>query len=203
MQADRDPSEDRYLVRFPGLLQGVKCYTDASTSPDLPSLTPRNAGIGLFIINTQIHPAKTIYIKAIMTATTSVLMAEAAAMALAAIVTNCLGLQQVIFLFDNQQLVHFLNGLDQANPPEWRIKYFTQTFSNFTGQRDMRILRVQRAHNQTADVLARQALLESQSPVSSGLLCNCSNAAHVQCTLLEALQPVALNSVRLLTAVCC
>ena len=82
MQADRDPSEDRYLVRFPGLLQGVKCYTDASTSPDLPSLTPRNAGIGLFIINTQIHPAKTIYIKAIMTATTSVLMAEAAAMAL-------------------------------------------------------------------------------------------------------------------------
>ena len=129
MQADRDPSEDRYLVRLPALLQGVRCYTDASTSPDLPSLTPRNAGIGLFIINTQIHPAQTIYIKAIMTATTSVLMAEAAAMALAAIVTICLGLQQAIFLSDNQQLVHFLNGLDQASPPEWRIKYLPSPIS--------------------------------------------------------------------------
>ena len=98
MQAHRDPTDNRYLVRFPGLMQGVRCYSDASTSPDLPSLTPRNAGIGLFIINTQVQLAQTIYIKALMTATTSVLMAEAAARALAAIVTDCLGLQQVTFL---------------------------------------------------------------------------------------------------------
>jgi len=37
-------------------------------------------------------------------------MAEAAAVALATTITNCLGLQQVFFLSDNQQLVHFLNG---------------------------------------------------------------------------------------------
>ena len=98
MQADKDLSEDRYLVRLPALLQGVRCYTDASTTPDLPSLTSRNAGIRLLIINTQVQPAQTIYIKALMTATTSVLMAEAAARALAAIVTDCLGLQQVTFL---------------------------------------------------------------------------------------------------------
>jgi hypothetical protein len=48
----KNPLEDVYLVRLPGLLHGVRCYTDASTSPDLPSLPPRNAGIGLFIINT-------------------------------------------------------------------------------------------------------------------------------------------------------
>lgn len=180
-----DPLKDRYLVRHPGLLHGVRCYTDASTSPDLPSPNSRNAGIGLFIINTQVQPSQTIYIKATMAATASVLMAEEAATALAAVVTNCLGFQQV------------------TNPPEWRIKYFTQTFSNFTDQRDIRIYRIQRAHNQTADVLARQALLESQSPVSSGLLCTCSNAIYVQCTLLEALHSVALNFVRLLSAACC
>ena len=37
-----------------GLLSGVRCYTDASLTPDLQSLQPRPAGIGLFIINTQV-----------------------------------------------------------------------------------------------------------------------------------------------------
>jgi hypothetical protein len=47
-----NPLEDVFLVRLPGVLHDVRCYTDASTSPDLPSLPPRNAGIDLFIINT-------------------------------------------------------------------------------------------------------------------------------------------------------
>jgi len=71
MQSDGDPMEDRFLVRTPGLLQGVKCYIDASTSPDQqPSLPLRPVGTGLFIINTQVQPAQTIYIKATMTTTT-------------------------------------------------------------------------------------------------------------------------------------
>jgi hydrogenase maturation factor HypF (carbamoyltransferase family) len=76
-------------------------------------------------------------------------------MALAAIITHRLNMQQIIFLSDNQQLVHFLNALDQANPPEWRIKHFTQMVTNFTRQRNARILRIQRTQNKTADV--RQA----------------------------------------------
>jgi hypothetical protein len=56
---DNDP----YLVRLPALLTVVRCYTDASTSLDLPSNLPRNAGIGIFIINNQVHPVQTIYIK--------------------------------------------------------------------------------------------------------------------------------------------
>jgi ribonuclease HI len=83
-----------------------------------------------------------IYIKATLDATASVLMAEAAALALAAIITDRFGLQQVDFLSDSQQLVHFLNGQDQTNPPERRIKYYTQIFSNFTGQRNTRIRRI-------------------------------------------------------------
>jgi len=59
-----------------------------------------------------------------MTGATSVLMAEAVAIALATIVTDRLNLQQIHFLSDNQQPVQFLNAVDQENPPDWRIKHF-------------------------------------------------------------------------------
>jgi hypothetical protein len=197
-QTAGDPSENRYLVRFLDSLQGVRCYTDASTSPDLPSSNPRIAGIGLFIINTQVQPAQTIYIKATMTTTTSVLMGEAAAIALAAVVTHRLGFQQVTFLSYNQQLVHFLNGqiklIHRSGESNTSLKP-----SSTSQPKEIKNL----THNQTADVLTRQALVQSQSHVSSGLLCTCSNAVHGQCTPLEALYSVALNSVRLLTAACC
>jgi fatty acid-binding protein DegV len=134
--------------------------------------------MGLFVINTQVQPAQTIYIKARMTGATSVLMAEAAAMTLAAIITHCLNLQPIIFLSDNQQLVHFLNAPNQTNLPEWRIKHFTQMFTKFTGQRHARILKIQRTQNQTADVLARQPFLESQ-PTSFNMAGTCTNIAHV------------------------
>jgi len=152
---------DRLTVHLPGLLQGVRCYTDASVTPDLPSFPPRAAGIDLFIINTQVNPAQTIYIKAKMTRATSVLMAEAAAIALAAIVTDRLHLQQINFLSDNQQLVHFLNAEDQANPPDWRIKHFTQVFTNHTRQGNRRVFKIQRSQDRIADNLARQALSQS------------------------------------------
>jgi hypothetical protein len=43
-------------------------------------------------------------------------MAEAAATALAALITDQLGFQQVNFLSDNQQLVNFHNEQDHTNP---------------------------------------------------------------------------------------
>jgi hypothetical protein len=66
-------------------------------------------------------------------------MAEAAALALAAIITEKIALQRVNFLSDNQQLVNFLNAQDQTNPPEWRIKYYTQIFYNSTAPRNTRL----------------------------------------------------------------
>ena len=105
-----------------------------------------------------------------MTGATSVLMAEAVAIALAAIVTDRLNLQQIHFLSDNQQLVQFLNDVDQGNPPDWRIKHFTQVFTNHTRHGDKRILKVHKSQNQTADNLARQALSQSQ-PTSLALAC--------------------------------
>jgi len=122
----RSNNRDLYLVRLPASLIGVRCYTDTSTSPDLPSNLSRNTGIGIFIVNNQVHPVQTIYIKATMKGTSSVLMAEGAAHALATTVTKCLDIQQVSFLSDNQQLVNFLNDPNRDDPPDWRIKYYTQ-----------------------------------------------------------------------------
>jgi hypothetical protein len=67
----------------------------------------KKAGLGVFIINTQVHPPQTIYIKVVMAASSSVLMAEATALALATEITMHLNLQNMNFLSDNQELVYF------------------------------------------------------------------------------------------------
>jgi hypothetical protein len=61
---------------------------------------------------------QTTYIKAAMTATHSVITAEAAAMALAAMILNRLRLSNVSFLSDCSQLVQFLNDQERHNPPD-------------------------------------------------------------------------------------
>jgi hypothetical protein len=122
----------RFNVSLPPLLQGPRCYTDASTMPNQVPSTPRKAGIGIFIINTQVQPTQNIYIKAAMLDLVSVLMAEAVALALAAVITNQLQLHHTNFLSDNQDLVEFFNSSNYSNPPDWRIKHLTQLFVNHT-----------------------------------------------------------------------
>ena len=73
-----------YSRRKKNLLPGTRCYTDASTAPDSALQVPRKAGLGVFIVNNQPQTTATIYIKAVLNTSTSVLMAEAAALALAA-----------------------------------------------------------------------------------------------------------------------
>ena len=110
---------------MPALLPGVRCYTDASLLPDHTLSPPRTAGIGIFLVNTQVQPVQTIYIKALMSGAHSVIMAEAAALALAAMVADLLNFTNIAFLSDCNQLVQFLNADDQNHPPDWRIKPFT------------------------------------------------------------------------------
>jgi len=47
---------DSLLVPFPTSIRGTCCYTDASTMPDLAASAPRHAGLGIFIINTDVQP---------------------------------------------------------------------------------------------------------------------------------------------------
>jgi hypothetical protein len=49
---------------IPALLQGSRCYVDTSTSPDQAAAAPTTAGLGIFILNFQVQPIQTIYIKA-------------------------------------------------------------------------------------------------------------------------------------------
>lgn len=192
------------LRRLPALLPGSRCYTDASSLPDqIAPLVPKTAGLGVFLINMQVHPPQNIYIKAVITNSTSVIMAEAAAMALAAAVSERLQLQHTNFLTDNQELVKFFNSADCSDPPDWRIKHLTQLFINHTQNRSTRTFKINRNQNQTADTLARQALQLSYDPQSE-FACTCSHSAHTnQCTLIDALQFVHLNSVSVLAASRC
>jgi hypothetical protein len=130
-------------------------------------------------------------------------MAEAAALALGSAICFSLNLTGVKFLSDSEQLVHFFNNSDLANPPDWRSKYFTQSFANFTSARSSSIYKIQRRLNVTADALARQArqfhILPNSDPQFS-----CALEDHVSsCNVQQALHCVGLTGVTLLAASCC
>jgi hypothetical protein len=103
------------------------------------------AGIGILFVNTQ--STQTIFIKAQLAGVQSVLMAEAAALALAAQVIDSLHYDNTTFLSDCQQLVLFLNQQDQSHTPDWRIKYYTQSFTNSSAPRRAKILKINRNLN--------------------------------------------------------
>jgi hypothetical protein len=66
---------NKYIISILAMLQGPRCYIDASTPPDHLSPQPRPAGLGIFILNFQAQPPQYIYIKAKLSACSSVLMA--------------------------------------------------------------------------------------------------------------------------------
>jgi ribonuclease HI len=93
-----------------------------------------------------------------MQESSSVIMAESAAMALASTILNQLQCRNTTILFDNQQLVHLLNEVKLSNPPDWRIKPFTQIAANLLSGNSSQVRRIKRNQNQMADSLAKQAL---------------------------------------------
>jgi ribonuclease HI len=133
-----------------------------------------------------------------MTNSSSVIMAEAAALALAAEVVSALQIHQVTVLSDNKQLVQFMNGPDLAHPPDWRIKPLTQLISSKVIGTTTQIRRIKRDQNQMADSLARQALraIGTELHTFQGV---CAYEAHDhECPLLVALHNVTINSVMVL-----
>ena len=71
--------------------------------------------MGILFVNTEVQPVQTIYIKAHVSRVQSVLMAEVAALALAAMVNDNLNFNNTMFLLDCRQLVDFLNQTDQEH----------------------------------------------------------------------------------------
>jgi len=121
-----------YVIANPTLLHGTRCYVDASTEPDQLNSTPSPAGLDVFILTFQEHMTRAIYIKVKLQNCSSVIMAEATRLALASAISYNLNLSGVNFLSDCEQLVRFLNKNDISDPPNWRIKYFTQSIANYT-----------------------------------------------------------------------
>jgi hypothetical protein len=122
---------------------------------------------------------------------TSVLMA--AALALAISLCRRMNFEHHSFFSDSQLLVNYLNGADSSNPPDRRIKPFTQLIvASLTGS--YAVHKIPRNQNQMADSLARHGLASLLFNQSS-LTRLCTNPSHSHgCPLLSALQVVTINS---------
>ena len=142
---------------YPASLQGSRCYVDVAVVPDNQNINTNNAGLGIFILNFQVQPLQAVYVKAQLHNCQSVLMGEAAALALGATIVKALQIQSCNFLSDSQQLVHFLHQEQQQNPPQWRIKPFTQVYSNTAASLQAQLFKINGTQNTTADTLAKQA----------------------------------------------
>ncbi|KAG2557912.1 hypothetical protein PVAP13_8NG257207 [Panicum virgatum] len=106
-------------------------------------------------------------------------------------------------LVDNQLLVNYINGSDHSNPPDWKIKPFTQVVTNLLAGTSTTIHKIRREYNQMADLLARQSVsaLQANQLDFSG---SCVNPSHAHgCPFLGALQFVTINDVMVITASCC
>lgn len=157
-------------------------HTDGATLPDQEPQVSRRAGIGILITNTNQEQALTVYIQATMQNVLSVLMAETAALSLAAVVSNRMKLQQVNFLSDNQQIVSFLNMANRSTPPHWNIKFLTQEFLNSVPNQPIRVFKISRDKVSVAHTLATQAFHNEGDPVTNST--QCINIKHQHIALL-------------------
>jgi hypothetical protein len=161
------------------------------------------AGVGIVFANLQDSPGNKLYIKAIINNASSVIMAEAGALALAARVAVNMGYTNVSFFSDCRQLVQFLSSQDHSNPPEWRMKNFTQEYDTSSVTIHSKLYKINRAQNLEADSLARLAV-SLASTVHQPSSLDCSYGAHeTRCPMFQALTSVTMHSVWLLAASCC
>lgn len=190
-----------FFCRLPGLVAGPRCYLDAAIAPDSTTASPRTAGLGTFYLDPQ-RKIK-FYIKARIQGMTSVLMAEAAAINLAAKIATLFVHAGVSFFTDNQHLASFFNGGDHETPPQWEIKPFTQSFLNVTQGCNPRIYKIPRELNKMAHILATQAIRNEMIPSCTADVA-CSNTSHIlSCPLRVALNSVSWECFSLVAAACC
>lgn len=121
----------------------LQVFCDASITPDQPQQHARTTGLGVFLLNLQVEPTQALHITAKLLDCTSVLMAEAASLTLAAVVAEKLNMTGVQFLSDSEQFLHLssycLNKAQPSDPPDWRVKPFTQLFYNIATTRDSQV----------------------------------------------------------------
>jgi ribonuclease HI len=170
------------------ILHRCCCY-----APDSNTSSLRDADLWVFIINTNVNPPFSMFIKTYMQMQDSTSVLMAAALALAISLCRRMNFEHHSFFSDSQLLVNYLNGADSSNPPDRRIKPFTQLIvASLTGS--YAVHKIPRNQNQMADSLARHGLASLLFNQSS-LTRLCTNPSHSHgCPLLSALQVVTINS---------
>jgi hypothetical protein len=100
--------------------------------------------LGIHIIDLQAQPANHIHIRASLKGIHSVVSAEAAPMALAVVVLHKMNSNSIVFYSDCATLVDILNSRNSASLPDWRMKFYTQIFDDYTKGRIPRIVKLER-----------------------------------------------------------
>jgi hypothetical protein len=158
------------------------CFVDAATTPDggQYTLQPRIAWLGIYIINSQINPANTIYIRATHNKIYTVVNVEAAALALTATILNKLNLGEIAYFSDCSQSVDFINSGNPSDPPDWRMLPCIQDFNFAMGTSRHSVSKIHRDGNSIADSLAKLAF-NSPHVQSMDYVPGCSYETH--CTV--------------------
>lgn len=183
------------------LSQEPKCFTDAAIAPDSHLEEPRKASLGIFIFDPGKHLK--IHIKAQAKGCSSVLMAEAASLSLASRISARLGIRHVNFYMDSMILATFLNGTNFDQPPDWRIKPYTQRFINDAKEISARVHKISRRLNSKAHTLAAMAFRETIFPPGT-ISIVCENPNHLApCHLYGVLHDVPLDHCTFIAVICC
>lgn len=147
-----------------------------------------------------IQPVQTIYIKAVISQTYSVIMAEAAALAVAAVAANQLSYNESPFylIAANWCISSMVKTTAILQIGGWRSSHYNCMLNH-----QARVYNISRSLNSTADAFTRLALL---LPVTSeeSIEYACSYSGHeLQCPLQSALNTVFLHSCRILAVSRC
>jgi hypothetical protein len=158
----------------------ILCFVDASTKSDNGLSHLRRAGLGIYIVNLQVQPPNFTYIRTISQQTYNVIYVEAAALALAAVITHRLGLYSVDFLSDSLQMIQ-----------------------DYTRDRNSSVLKIDRQFNCIAYFLGSLAFSSSKLQYPDYVPSCSYEHRDLQCPLLTALSSVPLDFSRVLTPSCC
>jgi hypothetical protein len=100
-------------------------------------------------------------------------------------------------------LVNCVNGDRPSDPPDWRIKPYTQAIVASLQDFYNKVIKISRNHNHMAHSLSTRAL-HQDSIHNAPQQIICTNSSHLnQCPLLCALHFVTINSVMVHTTSCC
>ena len=203
-----DPSLNQIIEATKGsntenILQGAVIFSDASWKGEQATDAQggKQTGLGIYIRNNTEDQFYSLQIQATTMQTSSAFQAEARELLLAAHLTQVLGIQQPIFLTDNQMLAKIAASRRLDHPMiQWNTR---DTFANFfqaTSAESVKIFHIKREFNEVANNCAKQVLRRSlQRPIYR---CSSTAQSQLQCPVISILQQHNLQDFVIQTAYC-